>query len=182
MALTPSGPAFGCSNLIQSNWWESRFKSQALLTEQALLSCMAYVDLNPVRAAMAETPETSDHTSIKERLVSQFDLAEAIRSQTEQQFMNRFPVPLKPLLGFEGAARNEHQLGILFSLKDYLELVDYIGRILHPTKRGFIPEHQPPILERLELDLDDWLAEANEFEARYQDNTRAHHRRRRSAA
>ena len=49
-------------------FWEGRFKSQELLDEQALLSAMAYVDLNPVRAGMAETPETSDYTSIQERL------------------------------------------------------------------------------------------------------------------
>ena len=47
------------------HFWESRFKSQPLDTEEALLSCMAYVDINPVRAAMAETPEQSDHTSIR---------------------------------------------------------------------------------------------------------------------
>jgi hypothetical protein len=62
----------GCSNLIPSNWWESRFKPRALDTEEALLSCMAYVDLNPIRAAMAETPETSEHTSIKDAHSSHF--------------------------------------------------------------------------------------------------------------
>lgn len=164
------------------HFWESRFKSQALLTEQALLSCMAYVDLNPVRAAMADTPETSDHTSIKERLAPTFNLSEAIQTQTEQLFLRQFPVALKPLINFEEAVRNEPQRGILFSLNDYLELVDYTGRMVKPGKRGSIPDHLPPILSRLELTTDEWLAEATEFEARYQDNRRAHLDRQRSAA
>lgn len=165
------------------HFWESRFKSQALLTEQALLSCMAYVDLNPVRAAMAETPEASEHTSIKERLTPAFNLAEAIQAQIEQGFLNRFPVALKPLAQFEGAIRNEPQQGILFTLTDYLELVDITGRLLHPDKRGCIPQHLPPILQRLGLALDEWLTEATEFEARFRQHQRAHlsHRRRTAA-
>ena len=43
---------------------EGHFKSQALLDETALLSCLAYVDLNPIRAGMSSTLEKSDYTSI----------------------------------------------------------------------------------------------------------------------
>jgi REP element-mobilizing transposase RayT len=53
---------------VKGHFWEGRFKSQALLDEQAVLSVMAYVDLNPIRANMAEGLHDSEHTSIYKRL------------------------------------------------------------------------------------------------------------------
>ena len=119
-------------------FWEGRFKSQALLDERALLSCMAYVDLNPIRAKMAKTPETSDFTSIKHRI----DSAKKVK-QTHQSLENF-------------AGNKADLIGISFTAKDYLELVDWSGRIVRKGKRGFIQSKTPPILEKLSLDDEAW--------------------------
>jgi len=110
-------------------FWEGRFKSQALLDERAVLSCMAYVDLNPIRATLSSTPEHSDYTSIQERI--------------------RFPNDhaLKPFS--EGGDQNTC---LPFKLKDYLELVDWAGRQIHKNKKGHIPKTTPAILQRLAID------------------------------
>jgi len=52
----------------KGRFWEGRYKFQALLDQAAIAACMAYVDLNPIRAGMARDLTESDHTSIKRRL------------------------------------------------------------------------------------------------------------------
>jgi len=56
---------------------------------------------------------------------------------------------------------------LLFSAIDYLELVDYTGRIVKEGKRGAINQLTPPILKRLNLNTDEWLARACTFEENY---------------
>jgi REP element-mobilizing transposase RayT len=146
-------------------FWESRFTSQALKSEEALLSCMAYVDLNPVRAGIADTPEHSEHTSIQERIQPKFDLKQAIDDQTECGDLLNFTSALKPLLPFENRLTNNLQTGILFSLEEYLALIDWTGRIIHSDKRGHIDKALPPILDRLRITSDQWRINATQFEA-----------------
>jgi len=132
-------------------FWESRFKSQALLDEKALAACMAYVDLNPVRAKMAATPEASEHTSIKRRV--------------EQQKADK-PQPLK-LADFVGNPRELMPQGLPFQLKDYCQLVDATGRAIRENKRGYIDNDLPPILERLDISSTEWLELTTQFESRF---------------
>ena len=146
-------------------FWESRFTSQALKSEEALLSCMAYVDLNPVRAGLAETPEASSHTSIRERIQSEFNLQQAIDDQTDCGDLLVFRTPLKPLLSFENRLANELQTGILFNFEEYLALVDWTGRIIRSDKRESIDNELPPILDRLQITADQWRINTTQFEA-----------------
>ena len=146
-------------------FWEGRFKSQPLLTEEALLTAMAYTDLNPIRAKMADTPEHSKHTSIKERIKPRFCLARALENNPDfnPQYIQRFSV--KPLASLEGNITHGNQNGVLFSHDDYLTLVDTTGRIQRQDKRGFIPDTFLPILQRLAIDADEWIENTQNFEA-----------------
>jgi REP element-mobilizing transposase RayT len=131
----------------KGHFWESRFKSQALLDEQALLAAMAYVDLNPIRAGIAKTPETSDFTSIKARLT-------ALNSNQETA----------PCLHpFIGNATNEMLTGIPFRLVDYIELVDWSARQFRTNKQS-MSSGLPPILQRLSINQTKWLKVCSNLE------------------
>ena len=138
-------------------FWEGRFKSQALLDEKALAACMAYVDLNPIRANIARTPEKSDFTSIKKRI--QKAKKSASPNSVRQQESTLMP--------FAGTPRNDMPEGIPFKLDDYLQLVDWTGRMIRVDKRGAIPENLPPILDRLNMDAKLWLNSCTDFEKQF---------------
>lgn len=128
----------------KGRFWEGRFKSQALLDEEAVLKCMAYVDLNPIRSRMANTPEDSDYTSIQARIKNRADA----------------------LAAMDGRKRALFTLPI--SLRDYVELVDYTGRKLRRGKRGRIAAALPPVMERLGLAARrDWLNDMSHLTRRY---------------
>jgi len=96
-------------------FWEGRFKSQALLDEAGLLTAMAYVDLNPVRAGIAATPEDSEFTSIYARI-------QALQPDRSNSQAATF-IRAEKLFRFRDEAQRDTQ-AIPFTLRSYLELVD----------------------------------------------------------
>jgi hypothetical protein len=132
----------GCTG----RFWEGRFKCQALLDGAAVLACMTYVDLNPVRAGIAPDLPSSAHTSIRRRL-NGASPESAVR-------------PLQPVAG---SLRFE-LCGV--PLDAYIALVDWTGRQLHPGKRGLIAEAAPSALRRLAPERD-WLLQVRGIESRY---------------
>uniref|UniRef100_UPI000A547331 transposase n=1 Tax=Candidatus Thiosymbion oneisti TaxID=589554 RepID=UPI000A547331 len=156
---------------VRGRFWEGRFKSQALLDEKALLAAMAYVDLNPVRAGLAETPETSDYTSIRERVVG---LPEAVGSEVGSQETTTAKDPdatldgewLRPeaethvlprasLMPFDATAQTPW--AVPFAFDDYLELVDWTGRALRADKPGYVKVQEPKILVRLGINGEQFI-------------------------
>jgi REP element-mobilizing transposase RayT len=154
----------GCTGAF----WEGRFKSVALLDQAAVIACMAYADLNPIRATLASTPEDSLHTGVYQRIQAR----QSFRKR-EGLCAARAPVPAELTLATSPEARcwltplsdcsprpvrpgNPWVLNTL-SLDEYLELVDATGRCLANGKSGSIPDHLKPILERLDISVERWL-------------------------
>ena len=140
-------------------FWEGRFKSQAILDEAGLLACCVYVDLNPVRAGIASTPEYSDFTSIRQRLMQagvapklSKPLHKAARSSSKKiAYLATHPSQsiFPKLHRFANDLNADPAKGLPFAFRDYVELVDWTARIARPDKKHAISDHVPPILQRL---------------------------------
>jgi hypothetical protein len=130
---------------VVGKFWESRYKSQALLDEAGLLTAMAYVDLNPVRAGIASCPEESEFTSIYDRI-------RRIPSE-EQPSPHGDEAPVR-LMAFRGSG--QEGASIPYGFQEYLELVDWTGRAIRPDRAGAIGGGLPPIMQRLNIDAREW--------------------------
>jgi len=142
----------GCTG----RFWEGRFGSQALLDEPALLAAMAYVDLNPVRAGLADTLETSDYTSIQARLASAGVIAQKELTQTRP--------PLIPFAAPESTPPTEP---LPFAWPAYVALVDATGRVVRDDKRGALSADASRLLLSLGLDPDHWLLAIRQLRRRF---------------
>jgi putative transposase len=119
---------------------------------------MSYVDLNPIRAGIADTLEESDFTSIQERI-----RAWQAKS-TDSTKQNSSESRLRPFVG----SRNVHaDSGIELSLQDYLELVDWTGRAIRDDSKGSIPNELLPIMQRLGVESETWITSIKHYNRNY---------------
>ena len=130
-------------------FFEGRFKSIAILDEESLLSVCAYIDLNPVAAGIAPTPEESEHTSVKARVehvkasgrtkdlqAAELGSVAAVRVSggLEDEL---WLVPIEDRRE-RGSVREGMRSG--FSLGQYLMLVEFTGRMLRDGKAAISSE------------------------------------------
>ena len=133
---------------------KGRFNAQALLDEAAVFSCMAYVDLNPIRAKITEKLEESDNTSIKKRL-------ELIKEKD--------PIEVQAYLdaSITGLSKPIKSKNLPMSLKDYIELVEWTGKsIVYPNKSA-MPSNIQSSLCCLNLQQTHWLKQIENYGNNY---------------
>ena len=101
------------------------------------------MDLNPIRAKMAKTIQDSRHTSIRQRLrkyrhhLMAFTEPRSTDQKNQPKHANRPTIPI--------------------AFKDYLALVDYTGRLIRKSKRGFICKEEPSILDVMGMTSSEWI-------------------------
>jgi hypothetical protein len=161
----------GCTG----HFWESRFKSPRILDITGLLAALVYVDLNVIRAALAETPEESAFTSVQDRIQVMHHFE---RMCGRRRFAPKRTERLLPSLGKGKLPRHaedgiwlapievregdtiETRGGLLaLSLEEYVTIVDEVGREVRKKGGGVIPAALAPILERLRIDGTRWISE-----------------------
>jgi REP element-mobilizing transposase RayT len=145
---------------VSGRFWQGRFKCINLAQPGSLLKCVMYVELNPVRAKMVDSPELSEFTSCYKRAK-----AEQAREKLENKPNNKKLQEEAKLDSWLSPIFNtKKKRGILeMTFKEYLELLDWTGRQIADGKRGAIPTHLKPILERLKLKSDDWIDSFKSF-------------------
>lgn len=175
---------------VTGRFWEGRFHAQILLDETAITACLAYVDLNPIRAGAAQSLIDSEFTSVHER-ISDFITSQSAATQTQQDELVNHGVRagwLAPLSLKSGDAsslkttdrRASNRGCIPMSLTQYLDLLEWTGRQMRGDQAGKIPADSASILEHLECSEDTWLRYVQRFRRVFKSaagllrNTRAH--------
>ena len=153
---------------VKGRFWDGRFRAVPLLDEAAIAACMAYVDLNPVRAGISDSVASSEFTSAKARLEDYRTAIRATRSDLQNYCLEHgehagwvSPIPLQPadsdVRDVLSMRRASHRGCLPMTLEQYLSLLEYTA-ISDPRRNSKQPTRDVDnILERLQLDAESWL-------------------------
>jgi len=141
---------------VKGRFWESRFKCQVLLDYAAIAGGMVYIDLNPIRAGIAQTPEDSDFTGIQQRIRI---WKQKTSSRNRESSSSSWLCPI--------SSESDRQGILPMSEEEYFMLVDKSGRLLHSNKRGAIDADLAPILERIGAKPERWSETISCFEDKF---------------
>ena len=159
-------------------FWQARYRAVRLLDETSLLACAAYVDLNPIRAAMAGTLEQSEYTSVKHRV-------EALKREVKGKkgvgrskrrvlggcLPDGYLAPLSinerrdrtgPCVHTQGARASDKGF-LSMPVASYVELLDWTARQMVRGKRGSTPAGARPVFERLGISEQTWCVLVKDF-------------------
>jgi hypothetical protein len=154
---------------VTGTFFEGRFKSPRVLDLVGLLTCMTYIDLNPLRAEMAEGIEDSLYTSVRLRhhalrrfvrckalreTLPEADIAELERMLEHAAAETAEETWMAPV-GGDGAGDREPLLGM--EPEQYIAIVEAVGRQPEPGKKGSIAPGVRSVLEALRIDVERWL-------------------------
>lgn len=165
-------------------FWQSRYRAVRLLDETAILACAAYVDLNPIRAAIAQTLEKSDHTSIQLRIEAlHFKPTTTNKNQINtntnaNNILNSCltnadgflsPVEIKERTDSLGPrpsrkGKRASEKGFLsMSTASYIDLLDWTARQVSRGKVGSTPKSVLPVFDRLRINGKVWCELVKDF-------------------
>lgn len=154
---------------ISGAFWESRYKLKLLLDDLSILLCALYIDLNPIRAGMHFQIEDSEFTSAFYQLCADVILSgdpEFDPSKLPNAFLT--PVTISPNEADRmrsSLSNRSSDFGFTeMTSKEYLMVLDLMGRIITKKGTGGIPDSVPPIFERLNLNWDSVVQLVNAYE------------------
>jgi len=149
----------------RGTFWESRYKSIAVLDEEAILATCAYIDLNPMAAGISTLPENSKHTSIRQRVAhirSKKQGVKALKAAHQATEASRLALGkleddhwLCPIQDRRTQGSKRSGMVERLSLASYLMLVDYTSRLFRPGKTR-VKAQEKKIFERLGTSADIW--------------------------
>ena len=162
-------------------FWQSRFRAERILDDSTLVACTAYVDLNPIRAAITDGLETSEVTSAQLRIKSHKATAASRTGAAEKPLQSetksgkpapdRFLAPLwlsprqrngGPVVNRTGDRCSDK--GFLpLKQEDYLQLLKWTAKQLSREQPTRTPPRCEEILNSLELNAETWLPLVKKF-------------------